>query len=142
MLVETYLFFDGQCAEAMQHYQRVLGGDLQVMRYADAPPDAQCPDMDASSAQRVMHALLKFPQAALMASDVPAGNTYSGIHGVGVTLNYPDLAEARRAFDTLAEGGTVQMPFGPTFWAEGFGMLRDRFGTPWMINGPMLGHTP
>ncbi|MBU4608995.1 VOC family protein [Achromobacter sp. GG226] len=138
MFVETYLFFDGQCAEAMAHYQRVLGGDLQVMRYQDAPPCAQCPNMGADTQDRVMHAILKFPDGALMASDVPAGDTYEGIQGVGVTLNFPGLDDARRTFDTLADGGSVQMPFGPTFWAEGFGMLRDRFGTPWLINGPMI----
>ena len=26
------------------------------------------------------------------------------------------------------------MPLQPTFWAEAFGMLVDRFGTPWMVN--------
>jgi len=37
-------------------------------------------------------------------------------------------------FDALAKGGQVTMPFQKTFWAEGFGMLTDRFGTPWMVN--------
>ena len=45
-----------------------------------------------------------------------------------------DPAEADRVFNALAEGGTITMPLGETFWAVKFGMLTDRFGTPWMIN--------
>jgi PhnB protein len=51
-----------------------------------------------------------------------------------VSLSYPTAAEAKKIFDALVEGGSVTMPFGKTFWSEGFGMLTDRFGTPWMLN--------
>ena len=59
---------------------------------------------------------------------------YDGMKGFTVTLTYPDVAEGKRVFDALAEGGQVRMPFGKTFWAEAFGMTVDRFGTPWMVN--------
>jgi PhnB protein len=55
--------------------------------------------------------------------------------GFGVALNYPTVAEAKRVFDALADGGQVGMPFEKTFWVEGFGMVTDRYGTPWLING-------
>jgi PhnB protein len=51
-----------------------------------------------------------------------------------VTLNVGDPAEAERIFDGLADRATVTMPLSETFWALKFGMLTDRFGTPWMIN--------
>jgi PhnB protein len=54
--------------------------------------------------------------------------------GFSVSLQFADTAEAKRVFDALAEGGTVKMPFEETFWAAGFGMVTDRFGTPWMMN--------
>jgi len=54
--------------------------------------------------------------------------------GFSVSLGIAEPAEADRVFHALAEGGTVTMPIGPTFWALRFGMLVDRFGTPWMIN--------
>jgi PhnB protein len=57
------------------------------------------------------------------------------MHGFSVALGYPTVAEARRVFDELAQGGSVSMPFAKTFWAEGFGMLVDRFGTRWMVSG-------
>jgi PhnB protein len=60
---------------------------------------------------------------------------FEGIKGAMLALTYPGADEARRIFAALAEGGSVQMPLGETFWAEAFGMVTDRFGTPWGING-------
>lgn len=54
--------------------------------------------------------------------------------GFAVTLNTPEAAVAERVFDALAEGGTITMAIGEAFWAVRFGMLVDRFGTPWMVN--------
>jgi PhnB protein len=74
----------------------------------------------------------------LMASDTMAGQPYDGMHGFSLTLVYPTAADARRIFDALGQGGRVTMPIQKTFWAEAFGMLVDRFGTPWMVNGAMM----
>ena len=60
---------------------------------------------------------------------------YQGVNGVMMTLTYPTAAEARRIFEALADGGQVTMPLGETFWADAFGMVTDRFGVPWGING-------
>jgi PhnB protein len=68
-----------------------------------------------------------------MASDAPP-DRYRAPQGTYVSLNFDDFGAGKAAFDRLAEGGEVQMPFEKTFWAAGFGMLVDRFGTPWMIN--------
>jgi len=72
-----------------------------------------------------------------MASDSMPGQPYGGMKGFSLSLIYPTTAEAKRIFDALAEGGQVTMPLQKTFWAEAFGMLTDRFGTPWMVNGNM-----
>jgi PhnB protein len=69
-----------------------------------------------------------------MASDWMAPEPYEAKRGFSLSLGYPTVAEGRRIFGALAEGGRVTMPFDKTFWAEGFGMLVDRFGTPWMVN--------
>lgn len=73
-----------------------------------------------------------------MASDAPPEH-YQKPQGMSVTLNLGDLAEAQCIFHALAGNGAVQMPFGKTFWAAGFGMLVDRFGTPWMVNCEQAG---
>jgi PhnB protein len=59
--------------------------------------------------------------------------------GFSVALAYPTVAEAQRVFDALAKGGKVSMPLQKTFWAEAFGMLVERFGTPWMVGGGTAG---
>ena len=132
--LDAYLTFDGNCADAMRFYERTLGGKLSLMTHADSPMAAQTPP---GSADRIMHARLDFDGGMVMASDWMAGQPYGGMKGFSLSLIYPTAAEARRMFDTLAQGGQVTMPMDKTFWAEAFGMLVDRFGTPWMVNGGM-----
>jgi PhnB protein len=131
--IATYLFFDGTCAQAMQFYERTLGGQLEVMMTNAQAPGAE--QMPAQSADRILHARLNIDGRLLMASDSMVGQPYAGMHGFHMSLVYPTVAEAQRIFDALAEGGQVHMPFQATFWAKGFGMLVDRYGTPWMVNG-------
>jgi PhnB protein len=133
--LNAYLFFDGNCAEAMRFYERALGGKLTLMTHAEAPSGAQAPP---GNADRIMHARLVIDGGgALMASDEMAGHPYAGMKEFSLSLTYPAAADAQPVFDALAEGGRVNLPFQKTFWSEGFGMLVDRFGTPWMINSGM-----
>lgn len=132
--LDTYLFFDGNCADAMRFYERTLGGKLQLMTHAESPMAAQTPP---GSANRIMHARLELDGRLLMASDSMVGQPYERMKGFSLSLIYPTVAEAQRMFAALAEGGQVTMPIAKTFWAEAFGMLVDRFGTPWMVNGGM-----
>lgn len=132
-----YLFFDGQAEEAMQTYQRILGGELKLLRYSQQPAEAgpPPPGCEPSDRDRVMHGFLQFPAGLLMCSDAPNSGLFEAARGMTVNLTLPDAKAARNVFDQLASGAQVRMPFGPTFWAEGFGMLVDRFGTPWMVGG-------
>ena len=132
--LDTYLFFDGNCADAMRFYERTLGGKLQLLTHAESPMAAQTPP---GSANRIMHARLELDGRLLMASDSMVGQPYERMKGFSLSLIYPTVAEAQRMFAALAEGGQVTMPIAKTFWAEAFGMLVDRFGTPWMVNGGM-----
>lgn len=134
--LDSYIFFtNGRCAEAMQFYERTLGGKLDaLLRYAEAPDQAGCP---AGAGDLVMHARLALEGHALMASDVPPGMPSQPMGGFALSLQYPAADEARRIFDALAKDGTVTMPMQKTFWSEAFGMLTDRFGTPWMVGGGM-----
>jgi PhnB protein len=132
-VLDSYLFFDGNCAEAMRFYERTLGGKVEMsMTYGQAPDPAQCPP---GSQDRIMHTSMMIDGRRLMASDTPSGQPAQGMSGFALSLSYPSAEEARRVFDALCEGGKTMMPFGKTFWAEGFGMLTDRFGTPWMVGG-------
>lgn len=132
-----YLFFDGRAEEAMRAYQAALGGELNVLHYSQAPAGAGTPPpgCEPSDGQRVMHAMLQFPGGMLMASDSPNSAMAEPMRGMNVNVTLADAAAARKVFDALSSQGEVRMPFGPTFWADGFGVLVDRFGTPWMIGG-------
>jgi PhnB protein len=130
-MLDSYLFFDGQCAEAMRFYERVTGGTLKaMMKYSEAP-EGKCPP---GSEDRIMHSSVTVGDRNLMASDSPAGQ-HKPMQGFALSLFFDGPEEARQKFDLLAEGGSVLMPMGPTFWAKAFGMVTDRFGTPWMVSG-------
>lgn len=135
MQFQPYLVFDGNCAEAMQSYERLLGGKLQIMKIRDMPAGEGCDQMPPGSEDRIMHACLTLGDHMLMASDCMLGQPYEGMKNFSVALSFPTPAEAKSIYDALAEGGTVLMPLEKTFWAEAFAMLTDRFGTPWIING-------
>ncbi len=132
--LNAYLFFDGTCADAMRFYESTLGGKLDLMTHAGSPMADQTPP---GSADRILHARLTIDGGTLMASDSMVGQPYGGMKGFSLSLVYPSVADARRVFDALADSGRVSMPLQKTFWAEAFGMLVDRFGTPWMVSGGM-----
>jgi len=130
--LNAYLNFDGNCAEAMRFYEGILGGKLDIMTFGQSP---MCDQMPPGAGDRVMHARLAVDGGVLMASDSMPGQPYGGLKGCGLALTFPQVADARRAFDALAEGGRVDMPMDKTFWAEAFGMVVDRYGLLWLING-------
>ena len=137
--VTPYLSFDGNCAEAMRFYERVLDGKLHALLTNAQTPVAK--HVPPGNEDRIMHAYLTFDGAELMAGDALAG-TYQPMKGVSLALTYGSASDARRVFDALGEGGRVTMPFEKSFWAEGFGMVVDRFGTPWIVNGGMIPFQP
>jgi PhnB protein len=83
-----------------------------------------------------MHSKMSIDGEVLMAADAPPGH-FDQPQGFSVALQVEDPADAERRFKALAEGGTVNMPFGKTFFSKGFGMCVDQFGTPWMVNCPL-----
>lgn len=131
--LNTYLAFDGTCAKAFRFYEKVLGGKVvMMMTYRDMPAGAGPPPAP-EFADRVMHARMMIGDLPLMGGDAPPGR-YSKPHGFCVNVAIANPAEAERVFKALAAGGTVTMPMAETFWARKFGMLTDKFGTPWMVN--------
>lgn len=136
--LNAYITFNGRCAEAMRFYERCFGGKLDLLTFAQSPMAEHCPP---GQGDRIMHGCLVFDGLTLMASDAMdgacGGEPYEGMKGFALTLTYPTADEGRRMFAALADGGQVQMPMDESFWAEAFGMLVDRFGTPWIVNGGM-----
>ena len=130
MSFHPYLFFGGNCRQAFTRYQEVFGGELVLLTAADMPASEQMP---GARPDLIMHAALVVDGNLLMASDDPTTDSFGPVQGMQVNYATDDAAEAKRVFDALSEGGTVTAPLGPTSWSPAFGMLVDRFGTPWMI---------
>jgi len=133
MKVNPYLFYDGNCEAAFKHYEKVLGAKIEVLlRNEEAPPDM--PSLPERK-KKIMHGRISIDGEVLMASDAPPDHFHKP-QGFSVSLTFTDPAEAERKFTALCEGGSVNMPFGKTFFSKGFGMGTDRFGIPWMVNCP------
>jgi PhnB protein len=126
--LNPYLHFRGNAREAMEFYKTVFGGELQVMPFGDMAHSAEEKNL-------VMHAQLDSPNGfTLMGSDTPAGMEYQAPAGMSVSLSGDNDAELRGYWDKLAAGGTVTYPLQKAPWGDSFGMLTDKYGTPWMVN--------
>jgi PhnB protein len=130
MQVQSYLFFDGRCEEAIEFYRKTLGAEvLTMMRFKDNPQPAMNPP---GSGEKVMHASMRIGDATVMASDGRCLGQPT-FQGFALSLTVPNEAEAERLFGVLGEDGQIQMPLTKTFFSPRFGMLADRFGVSWMI---------
>lgn len=123
--------FQGNCAAALTFYAEVFGGtDLQMMRYADGPEAAPA----WKDSDRIMHGQVTIYDGTIMASDYPPGVEGAAQAGVSVMQTAPDVATGRKVLDRLCEGGAVIEPYAATSFSPGFGMVKDRFGTHWIIS--------
>lgn len=136
-----YLSFNGNTREAFAFYEKALGAKIEtMMSYADMPASANpgegCDGGSAPSEDSIMHGCLALPGGAMLfAGDTPPGMPYEGVKGVMLALQYDTIDKAHSAFHALSQGGQVTMPLAPAFWAKTFGMLTDRFGVSWAVNG-------
>src|SRR5687768_3305359 len=136
-MVQPYLFFGGQCEEALDFYRKALGADVQMlMRYKESPEQKR-PVPDCFE-EKVMHASFRIGETIVMASDGMCDGK-PNFEGFSLSITVPDEAEAERVFAALGEGGLVTMPLEVTFWSPKFGMLTDRFGVGWMVS---VAHKP
>jgi PhnB protein len=125
----VYLFFNGNCEEAINFYAAALGGTIEsIQRYADNP----IPGVEVDG-NKVMHAVLQADGFKLMFSDtndkpVTFGTNYS------ISLDFSTEESIQRVFDNISAGGQVTMPLQDTFWGAKFGMCIDNFGVNWMFN--------
>jgi PhnB protein len=131
MQLSSHLGFNGNCEEGMKFYAETFGGTVVFkMTWKESP---MCGQVEANFQDRIMHMAVKVGNSTIMGADAPPGR-YQKPQGIVESIAVEDVEDAKRIFNTLAEGGSVQMPFAETFWAKGFGMATDKFGIPWMVN--------
>lgn len=127
MRLDTYVNYAGNCEEAFRFYETHLGAKvLMIMRHREMPN----PDIPNEWHDKVQHAQLKVGDSILMGADVP---TALPMRSAYVVLTVDDLADTERIYVALSEQGEVFMKMAEMFFAKRFALLRDRFGTSWMI---------
>jgi len=130
MQLNPNLFFTGNAEEALQFYREALGGEIEIARFKDAPPDmGSTPEWG----EKVMYGQLTSPYGVIAAMDAPPGRGGGEPNGFGINISADSAEAAASVFEKLAAGGSVTMPFDKTFFAEKFGMLDDKYGVTWMV---------
>ena len=131
MKLDVYFSFNGNCREAMEFYAAVFGAKVpgKIMTYGQNPAGAPAQDAD-----RVLYACMPMFGMNVMFCDCASGAEYTAGNNIMLTLGSADSAEITRIFRDLSEGGDVYMPLEKTFFAELFGMVRDKFGVIWQLS--------
>ena len=130
MKLDLYLNYAGNCEEAFRFYEQHLGGRITTMMRHEEHPNPQLPP---GFARKILHAHLELGGAALLGADIPGAEPMRSAYA---SLALDSAAEAERVYALLSQGGQIFMKLEQTFFAERFAMLRDRFGTSWMLLTP------
>jgi PhnB protein len=130
MKLNPYLNYGGNCAEAFRFYEKHLGGKITTMMTQDQQPDPK--NIPPGWEKAVIYASITLGDSELMGNDV-LGDRFQPIRSAYLSLSVDSTAEAERIHTLLADGGQIFMPMQETFFAFRFSMLRDKFGTSWMI---------
>lgn len=130
MQLYAYLFFNGNCEEAMNFYKDAFGGEIKaISRYNEAPmPFAE------EDANKVMHGEMDVIGTKILFSDCPADRAANFGNNISLSLGFNNDAEITAAFNAISAGGTITMPLQDTLWGAKFGMCTDKFGVNWMFN--------
>jgi PhnB protein len=130
MQLKTYLNYGGNCRQAFRFYEQHLGGRItMMMTHGEAPNQA---DVPAGWKDAILHARIDIGGTELLAADIPP-DRFQPMRSAYLSLSLDSNEEAERVYALLSEGGQVFMPMEETFFAFRFAMLRDRFGTSWML---------
>ena len=130
MKLLTYLNYGGNCRQAFDFYAEQLGGTISMLATHGEQPDSQRVPPDWKHA--VLHARIEIGDTVLLGADIPP-DRFQPMRSAYLTLMVDSVDEAERLYALLAEGGEIFMPMAETFFARRFAMLRDRFGTSWML---------
>lgn len=130
MKLHTYLNYGGNCRQAFRFYEKHLGGKITMMMTHDQQPNAK--DVPPEHKNAILYARMSIGETDLMGSDVPSGH-FQPMRSVYLSLSVNSIEEAERIFALLSDGGEIFMPMQETFFAHRFAMLRDKFGTSWMV---------
>ena len=127
MKLDIYVNYRGNCEQAFRFYEQQLGGRITGMvRHGEQPN----PGIPADWKEKVLHARMEIGTTVLMGADIPQSEPMRSAY---LTLTLDSEAESERVYAVLADGGEIFMKMEKTPFANRFAMLRDKFGTSWML---------
>ena len=130
MKLDIYLNYGGNCEQAFRFYEQELGGKItMMMRHGEQPNAANVP---ADWKNAILHARIEFGKTVLMGADIPP-DRFQPMRSAYLTLTLDSAEQAERLYALLADDGQIFMKMEETFFASRFAMLRDKFGTSWML---------
>jgi PhnB protein len=129
MKLDIYLNYNGNCEPAFRFYEQHLGGNITMMMTHGENPEPNN-NIPANWKDKILHARIEIGETALMGADIPGAEPMRSTY---LSLRVDSAEEAERLYALLGEGGQIFMKMEETFFASRFGMLRDRFGTSWML---------
>lgn len=133
MQLNTYLNYGGNCEQAFRFYEEHLGGKVtMLMRHGEQPSAS---NVAPEWKNAVLHARMTLGGTELFGADMPP-DRFQPMRSAYLSLSVDSVEEAERVYALLTDGGQIFMKMEETFFASRFAMLRDRFGTSWMILGP------
>ena len=129
MKLNTYINYKGNCREAFQFYEKHLGGKItMISTFIDLPDKSNLPADNWKD--KILHAQIEIGSGVLMGADIP---TAEPMRSAYITLSTTDEEETERIYNLLSDGGQIFVKMDKTFFASRFAMLRDKFGTSWML---------
>jgi PhnB protein len=127
MRLDIYLNYRGNCEQAFRFYELHLGGRITgIVRHGEQPS----PVMSDDWKEKILHARMEIGTTVLMGADIPQSEPMRSAY---LTLTLDDEADCERVYALLADGGEIFMKMEKTPFANRFAMLRDKFGTSWML---------
>jgi PhnB protein len=127
MRLDIYVNYRGNCEQAFRFYEEHLGGRITGIVHHGEQPN---PSVAADWREKVLHARIEIGTTVLMGADIPHAEAMRSAY---LTLSLDTEADAERTYALLADGGEIFMRLEQTPFANRFAMLRDRFGTSWML---------
>ena len=128
MKLDIYLNYPGNCEQAFRFYEQHLGGRITMMMRHDQQPNQA--NLPADWKRAILHARVEIGKTVLMGADIPGAEPMRSAY---LTLSVDSDEEAERLYVLLSDGGQIFMKMEETFFASRFAMLRDKFGTSWML---------
>ena len=127
MRLDIYLNYPGNCEAAFRFYEQHLGGKVMGMVKHGEQPN---PNIPPDWKDKILHAQIDIGETVLMGADIPQAEPMRSAY---LTLTVDTEADAERVYALLTEGGEIFMKMEKTHFANRFAMLRDKFGTSWML---------